>query len=98
MAPLRQLAAQSLEFGNGLEDTLCNCIVSGINNEEAEQSKEEQKQGLSAEKLMRKASKDVCRLREQSQKVPVEVQSFREKIAYFTRAKINIPSLPGDDI
>ncbi|KFV96475.1 Protein WWC2, partial [Fulmarus glacialis] len=54
---------------------------------QAEQSKEEQKQGLSAEKLMRKASKDVCRLREQSQKVPLQVQSFREKIAYFTRAK-----------
>ncbi|NXH67160.1 WWC2 protein, partial [Hydrobates tethys] len=52
---------------------------------QAEQSKEEQKQGLSAEKLMRKASKDVCRLREQSQKVPLQVQSFREKIAYFTR-------------
>ncbi|NXE31170.1 WWC2 protein, partial [Ptilorrhoa leucosticta] len=44
---------------------------------QAEQSKEEQKQGLSAEKLMRKASKDVCRLREQSQKVPLQVQSFR---------------------
>ncbi|NXQ73615.1 WWC2 protein, partial [Quiscalus mexicanus] len=57
---------------------------------QAEQSKEEQKQGLSAEKLMRKASKDVCRLREQSQKVPLQVQSFREKIAYFTRAKISI--------
>ncbi|KFR14787.1 Protein WWC2, partial [Opisthocomus hoazin] len=54
---------------------------------QAEQSNEEQKQGLSAEKLMRKASKDVCRLREQSQKVPLQVQSFREKIAYFTRAK-----------
>ncbi|NXF01974.1 WWC2 protein, partial [Smithornis capensis] len=44
---------------------------------QAEQSKEERKQGLSAEKLMRKASKDVCRLREQSQKVPLQVQSFR---------------------
>ncbi|NXP74049.1 WWC2 protein, partial [Ramphastos sulfuratus] len=44
---------------------------------QAELSKEEQKQGLSAEKLMRKASKDVCRLREQSQKVPLQVQSFR---------------------
>ncbi|NXJ60964.1 WWC2 protein, partial [Rostratula benghalensis] len=44
---------------------------------QAEQSKEEQKRGLSAEKLMRKASKDVCRLREQSQKVPLQVQSFR---------------------
>ncbi|KFZ63601.1 Protein WWC2, partial [Podiceps cristatus] len=65
---------------------------------QAEQSKEEQKQGLSAEKLMRKASKDVCRLREQSQKVPLRVQSFREKIAYFTRAKISIPALPADDV
>ncbi|XP_071412390.1 protein WWC2 isoform X4 [Pithys albifrons albifrons] len=65
---------------------------------QADQSKEEQKQGLSAEKLMRKASKDVCRLREQSQKVPLQVQSFREKIAYFTRAKISIPTLPADDV
>ncbi|XP_023781536.1 protein WWC2 [Cyanistes caeruleus] len=65
---------------------------------QAEQSKEEEKQGLSAEKLMRKASKDVCRLREQSQKVPRQVQSFREKIAYFTRAKISIPALPADDV
>ncbi|XP_062431759.1 protein WWC2 isoform X2 [Rhea pennata] len=65
---------------------------------QAEQSKEEQKQGLSAEKLMRKASKDVCRLREQSQKVPLQVQSFREKIAYFTRARISIPALPADDV
>ncbi|KFP18928.1 Protein WWC2, partial [Egretta garzetta] len=65
---------------------------------QAEQSKEEQKQGLSAEKLMRKASKDVCRLREQSQKVPLQVQSFREKMAYFTRAKISIPALPADDV
>ncbi|MBN3301749.1 WWC2 protein, partial [Amia calva] len=46
-------------------------------SQKAEQSKEEQKQGLKAEKLMRKASKDVCRLREQSQKVPLQVQSFR---------------------
>ncbi|XP_003792841.1 protein WWC2 isoform X1 [Otolemur garnettii] len=65
---------------------------------QAEQSKEEQKQGLSAEKLMRQASKDVCRLREQSRKVPRQVQSFREKIAYFTRAKISIPALPADDV
>uniref|UniRef100_A0A8D0BRN8 WW and C2 domain containing 2 n=1 Tax=Salvator merianae TaxID=96440 RepID=A0A8D0BRN8_SALMN len=65
---------------------------------QAEQSKEEKKQGLSAEKLMRKASKDVCRLREQSQNVSLQVQSFREKIAYFTRAKISIPPLPADDV
>uniref|UniRef100_A0A8D0YLV0 WW and C2 domain containing 2 n=1 Tax=Sus scrofa TaxID=9823 RepID=A0A8D0YLV0_PIG len=65
---------------------------------QAEQSKEEQKQDLNAEKLMRQVSKDVCRLREQSRKVPRQVQSFREKIAYFTRAKISIPSLPADDV
>ncbi|XP_069487573.1 protein WWC2 [Ambystoma mexicanum] len=65
---------------------------------QAEQSKEDHKQGLSAEKLMRKASKDVCRLREQTQKVPLQVQCFREKMAYFTRAKIRIPSLPADDV
>ncbi|XP_065802699.1 protein WWC2 isoform X2 [Muntiacus reevesi] len=65
---------------------------------QAEQSKEEQKQDLNAEKLMRQVSKDVCRLREQSRKVPRQVQSFREKIAYFTRAKITIPSLPADDV
>lgn len=61
---------------------------------QAEQSKEEQKQGLNAEKLMRQVSKDVCRLREQSRQVPRQVQNFREKIAYFTRAKISFPSLP----
>lgn len=65
---------------------------------QAEQSKEEQKQELNAEKLMRQVSKDVCRLREQSRKVPQQVQSFREKMAYFTRAKISIPSLPADDV
>ncbi|XP_015687299.1 protein WWC2 [Protobothrops mucrosquamatus] len=65
---------------------------------EAEQSKDKKKQGLNAEKMMRKASKDVCRLREQSQKVPLQVQSFREKMAYFTRAKISIPALPADDV
>ncbi|XP_059500837.1 protein WWC2-like isoform X1 [Stegostoma tigrinum] len=65
---------------------------------QAEQTKEEQKQEWKAEKLMRKATKEVCRLREQSQKVPLQVQSFREKIAFFTRAKISIPSLPADDV
>ncbi|NXS93333.1 WWC2 protein, partial [Jacana jacana] len=65
---------------------------------QAEQSREEENRGLSAQKLMRKASKDVCRLREQSQKVPLQVQSFREKMAYFTRAKVSIPALPADDV
>uniref|UniRef100_A0A8C9K455 Uncharacterized protein n=1 Tax=Panthera tigris altaica TaxID=74533 RepID=A0A8C9K455_PANTA len=65
---------------------------------QAEQSKEEQKQDLNAEKLMRQVSKDVCRLREQSRKVPRQVHLRETKIAYFTRAKISIPSLPADDV
>ncbi|NXY89200.1 WWC2 protein, partial [Alcedo cyanopectus] len=51
---------------------------------QADQSREEEKQGVSAEKLMRKASKDVCRLREQSQKVPLQVQSFRYGLLCFS--------------
>ncbi|NWW72809.1 WWC2 protein, partial [Climacteris rufus] len=98
---------QKLEEGKGRgEAALPLCVLEDERfqkllkqaEKQAEQSKEEQKQGLSAEKLMRKASKDVCRLREQSQKVPLQVQSFREKIAYFTRAKISIPALPADDV
>lgn len=50
---------------------------------QAEQSKEEQRQEQKAEKLMRKASKDVCRLREQSQKVPLQVQSFRWDVLHM---------------
>lgn len=65
---------------------------------QAEQTKEEQKQDLNAERLMRQVSKDVCRLREQNQKEPRQVQSFREKIAYFTRARMSIPALPADDV
>ncbi|GAB1293155.1 Protein WWC2 [Apodemus speciosus] len=65
---------------------------------QAEQTEEEQKQDWTAERLMRQVSKDVRRLRGQSQKEPRQVQSFREKIAYFTRAKISIPSLPADDV
>ncbi|XP_039738541.1 protein WWC2 isoform X5 [Pteropus medius] len=59
---------------------------------QAEQSKEEQKQGLNAEKLMRQVSKDVCRLREQSRKVPRQVQSFRVQTPLAT---VLTPLKPG---
>ncbi|NXA90751.1 WWC2 protein, partial [Melanocharis versteri] len=103
---LRDLKQKLEEMKAGGEADLPLCVLEDERfqkllkqaEKQAEQSKEEQKQGLSAEKLMRKASKDVCRLREQSQKVPLQVQSFREKIAYFTRAKISIPALPADDV
>ncbi|KAB0373245.1 hypothetical protein FD755_014904 [Muntiacus reevesi] len=63
---------------------------------QAEQSKEEQKQDLNAEKLMRQVSKDVCRLREQSRKVPRQVQSFRVRWEIKMQAcipRIGVPQL-----
>ncbi|XP_054833115.1 protein KIBRA isoform X1 [Eublepharis macularius] len=51
-----------------------------------------------ADKMMRAAAKDVHRLRGQSRKEPLEVQSFREKMAFFTRPRINIPALSADDV
>ncbi|XP_030359637.1 protein KIBRA isoform X2 [Strigops habroptila] len=53
---------------------------------------------LKADKMMRAAAKDVHRLRGQSRKEPLEVQSFREKMAFFTRPRINIPTLSADDV
>ncbi|KAF7249147.1 Protein KIBRA [Varanus komodoensis] len=53
---------------------------------------------LKADKMMRAAAKDVHRLRGQSRKEPLEVQSFREKMAFFTRPRINIPALYADDV
>ncbi|NXD08102.1 KIBRA protein, partial [Nothocercus nigrocapillus] len=53
---------------------------------------------LKADKMMRAAAKDVHRLRGQSRKEPLEVQSFREKMLFFTRPRINIPTLSADDV
>ncbi|XP_028906646.1 protein KIBRA [Ornithorhynchus anatinus] len=58
----------------------------------------EHKCELRADKMMRAAAKDVQRLRGQSCKEPPEVQSFREKMAFFTRPRINIPTLSADDV
>uniref|UniRef100_A0A8C4KCE2 WW and C2 domain containing 1 n=1 Tax=Dromaius novaehollandiae TaxID=8790 RepID=A0A8C4KCE2_DRONO len=60
--------------------------------------KTEQKCELKADKMMRAAAKDVHRLRGQSRKEPLEVQSFREKMAFFTQPRINIPTLSADDV
>uniref|UniRef100_A0A8C9TRZ2 WW and C2 domain containing 1 n=1 Tax=Scleropages formosus TaxID=113540 RepID=A0A8C9TRZ2_SCLFO len=62
------------------------------------QTKEEQLQEAHVERMMRAVAKDVQRIRGQSRKEVPEVQSFREKMAFFTRAKINIPDLPADDV
>uniref|UniRef100_A0A8C0GZZ9 Uncharacterized protein n=1 Tax=Chelonoidis abingdonii TaxID=106734 RepID=A0A8C0GZZ9_CHEAB len=63
-----------------------------------EKRKTEHKCELKADKMMRAAAKDVHRLRGQSRKEPLEVQSFREKMAFFTRPRINIPTLSADDV
>ncbi|XP_067422721.1 protein KIBRA [Emydura macquarii macquarii] len=60
--------------------------------------KTEHKCELKADKMMRAAAKDVHRLRGQSCKEPLEVQSFREKMAFFTRPRINVPTLSADDV
>ncbi|KAM9042463.1 protein WWC3-like isoform 2-T3 [Megaptera novaeangliae] len=55
-------------------------------------------QEQAAEKMLKKASKGVCQLRGQNLKEPIQVQAFREKIAFFTRPRINVPPLPADDV
>uniref|UniRef100_A0A674JC66 C2 domain-containing protein n=1 Tax=Terrapene triunguis TaxID=2587831 RepID=A0A674JC66_9SAUR len=62
------------------------------------QTKFEHHQEQIAEKMLKKASKEVYQLRGQNQKEPIQVQTFREKIAFFTRPRINIPPLPADDV
>ncbi|XP_006884390.1 PREDICTED: protein KIBRA isoform X2 [Elephantulus edwardii] len=58
----------------------------------------EHKGELQTDKMMRAAAKDVHRLRGQSCKEPPEVQSFREKMAFFTRPRLNISALSADDV
>ncbi|KAM4046647.1 LOW QUALITY PROTEIN: protein WWC3 [Anomaloglossus baeobatrachus] len=62
------------------------------------QTKLEQHQEQAAEKMLKKASKEIFQLRGRNQKEPLQVQTFREKIAFFTRPRINIPPLPADDV
>ncbi|XP_053321325.1 protein KIBRA [Spea bombifrons] len=65
---------------------------------EEQVQKIEQKYEMQADKMLRSAAKDVHRLRGQSSKEPLEVRSFREKMAFFTRPRINIPTLAADDV
>ncbi|XP_008426659.1 protein KIBRA [Poecilia reticulata] len=62
------------------------------------QTREEQLQEKRVEKMMKAAAKDVHKIRGQSGKELSEVQTFREKIAFLTRAKTSIPNLPADDV
>nr|XP_012640306.1 protein WWC3 [Microcebus murinus] len=62
------------------------------------QTKLDYHQEQAAEKMLKKASKEIYQLRTQNNKEPIPVQTFREKIAFFTRPRINIPPLPADDV
>ncbi|XP_055004384.1 protein KIBRA [Boleophthalmus pectinirostris] len=62
------------------------------------QTREEQRQEQRVEKMMRAAAKDVNKMRVQSRKEVPEMQTFREKMAFFTRSKSTIPDLPADDV
>ncbi|KAM9781784.1 protein KIBRA [Syngnathus typhle] len=62
------------------------------------QTQEEQLQEKRVEKMMRAAAKDVHKIRGRSRKEVPEVQTFREKMAFFTRAKTSIPDLPAHDV
>lgn len=65
---------------------------------EKQMDRAEHKAELQTDKMMRAAAKDVHRLRGQSCKEPPEVQSFREKMAFFTRPRGDIPTLSADDV
>ncbi|XP_076871100.1 protein WWC3 isoform X3 [Brachyhypopomus gauderio] len=65
---------------------------------QAKQSRQEQRQEEAAERRLRKASKEVLQMRGQTPKEPLPVQTFREKMAFFTRPRFNIPPLPADDV
>ncbi|XP_053297159.1 protein KIBRA [Pleuronectes platessa] len=62
------------------------------------QTREEQLQEKRVEKRMRAAAKDVHKIRGQSRKEVPEVQTFREKMAFFTRGRSSIPDLPADSV
>ncbi|XP_029460219.1 protein WWC3 [Rhinatrema bivittatum] len=62
------------------------------------QTKLEQRQEQAVEKMLKQVSKEVYQLRGQNQKEPAQVQTFREKITFFTRPRINVPPLPADDV
>ncbi|XP_028656641.2 protein WWC3 isoform X3 [Erpetoichthys calabaricus] len=65
---------------------------------QARQSKQEQLQEEAAERMLRKASKEVLQMRGQNQNESLPVYTFREKISFFTRSRLNIPPLSADDV
>ncbi|XP_064422811.1 protein KIBRA [Latimeria chalumnae] len=97
-AQLEQAKAQDqLELPQWVKEDERLKMLLNHTEKQAEQT-EEQKRELCAEKVMKAAAKDVRRLRGRNQKEPLEMQSFREKMVFFTRPRIDIPSLAADDV
>ncbi|XP_012716619.2 protein WWC3 [Fundulus heteroclitus] len=91
-------SSEASELPNwALRDERFRCLLREAQRQ-ASQSKQEQRQEEAAERLLRKASKEVLQMRGQNQKEPLPVQTFREKMAFFTRPRFNIPPLPADDV
>ncbi|MGH0144278.1 UNVERIFIED_CONTAM: hypothetical protein FKN15_046638, partial [Acipenser sinensis] len=80
-----------------IRDERFRCLLREAERQ-AKQTKQEQRQEEAAERMLRKASKEVLQMRGQNQKESLPVQTFREKIAFFTRPRLNIPPLPADDV
>ncbi|XP_056269946.1 protein WWC3 isoform X2 [Pseudoliparis swirei] len=80
-----------------LRDERLRCLLREAQRQ-ANQSEQEQRQEEAAERRLRKASKEVLQMRGQNHKEPLPVQTFREKMAFFTRPRFNVPPLPADDV
>ncbi|XP_006892418.1 PREDICTED: protein WWC3 [Elephantulus edwardii] len=78
------------------DERFCNLLKEA--EKQTRQTKVEHHQEQAAEKMLKKASKEVYQLRGQNHNQPVQVQNFREKIAFFTRTRINMLPLPADDV
>lgn len=76
------------------QDERLRLLLQRAEKQTCEEQLHEQRVG----KMMREAAKDVNKMRVQSRKEVPEVQTFREKMAFFTRAKSTIPDLPADNI
>uniref|UniRef100_A0A8C4ZEJ8 WWC family member 3 n=1 Tax=Gadus morhua TaxID=8049 RepID=A0A8C4ZEJ8_GADMO len=80
-----------------LRDQRFRCLLREAQRQ-ANQSQQEQRQEEAAERRLRKASKEVLQMRGQGQKEPLPVHTFRSKMAFFTRPRFHVPTLPADDV
>ncbi|XP_006821406.1 protein KIBRA-like [Saccoglossus kowalevskii] len=66
-----------------------------LESAELEVQRKQQQEQEKNQKLMKKASKEVYKLRQSQNQTP-QIMSFREKMAFFTTANVNVPALPQE--